>query len=427
MINNLSDKQKYSLTYSDARLNIWEGAVRSGKSFSALLRFIEFALSPIVGDFVIIGKTEDALKRNIITELARLLGTDVRYIAGKRELFIFNRRCYVIGANDERSEGKIRGATFAGALVDEATTIPENFFKMLLSRLSVEGAKLFATTNPDSPFHWLKKEYIDRGAELDLKRFQFVLDDNPSLTDFYKDNLKKEYIGLWHKRFILGQWVLAEGAIYDFFDSDIHCVSQLQQKSDYYIVGVDYGTTNPCAFLMCGCNTYRYPRLIIEKEYNWNSKEELRQKTDSEYCDDLVAFCADYHVRAIVIDPSAASFIAECRKRGIHTLVEANNDVLDGIRFVSQLLSQGTLKIHRSCENLIREIETYVWDDAAALRGIEKPKKVNDHCTDALRYLCMYFFRSGLTPVTAEELNQRYLTAIGARSNIPRLFPNGPY
>lgn len=427
MLSDLSPKQRYSLANSDARLNIWEGAVRSGKSFSALLRFIEFAMSDIVGDFVIIGKTEDALKRNVISELSRLLGAELRYMSGKRELYIFNRKCHVIGANDDRSEGKIRGSTFAAALVDEATTIPENFFKMLLSRLSVDGAKLFGTTNPDSPFHWLKKEYIDRADELDLKRFRFTIDDNPSLAETYKNNLKKEYVGLWYKRFIDGLWVLAEGAVYDFFDSDLHCVTQLQQRADYYLVGVDYGTTNPCSFLMCGCNHTRYPRLTIEKEYYWNSKEELRQKTDSEYCDDLINFCGDYHVKHILIDRTAASFIAECRKRGLNNIVEANNDVLDGIRFVSQLLMHGTLKIYIQCQNLIREMETYVWDESAALRGVEKPKKVNDHAVDALRYLSMFFFYSGFDAMTPKQLSILYQQSVGlSDANLPPIFQDRP-
>jgi len=424
MLNELSPQQKISLRDSDARLNIWEGAVRSGKSFSALLRFIEFAMSGIKGDFIIVGKSESSIKRNIISEIARLLGSEARYFSGKRELFLFGRRIHIVGANDERSEGKIRGASFAAALVDEATTIPESFFKMLLSRLSIDGAKLFATTNPDSPFHWLKVEYLDREKDLDLKRFKFVLDDNPSLTEDFKCNLKREYRGLWYRRFIDGDWVLAEGAIYDFFDKDLHCIDFPQSHGKYYVAGVDYGTTNPSAFTMVGCNPDKYPNLWVEKEYYWSAKEMMRQKTDSEYAQDLINFCNGYNVKAIAIDPSAASFIAECNKQGVRNIRDANNDVLDGIRFTAQLLTEGTLKICRQCTHLLREVETYVWDETAALRGVEKPKKVNDHLIDSLRYSLMYWYERGFNQTTPEELQNRFNKSLGIDNNLPAFFRN---
>jgi PBSX family phage terminase large subunit len=422
MLHDLSLKQKESLAKSNARLNVWEGSVRSGKSFSALLRFIEFACSDIKGDMCVVGKSTDSIKRNIISELARLLGSEMQYFAGNRELHLWNRVIHVIGANDDRAEGKIRGSTMAGALVDEASTIPENFFKMLLSRLSIDGAKMFLTTNPDSPFHWLKTEFIDRAKELDLLRFKFVLDDNPSLTKDYKDNLKKEYRGLWYRRFIDGDWVLAEGAIYDFFDEDIHCISNPPHRGKYYIVSVDYGTTNPCAFGMYGCNTDKYPNIFKEKEYYWSSKEHLRQKTDEEYVRDLINFCNGYNVRAVLVDPSAASFIAECRKQGIRGIQDANNNVLDGIRFFSQLLTTGTLKICKQCKRTLQEIQTYVWDEKAAMRGEEKPKKANDHCMDETRYASMYWFEQGKNSTTPEELQNRYNKAMGNQTNLPAFF-----
>lgn len=423
MLCDLSDKQQHALTHSDARLNIWEGSVRSGKSYSALLRFIEFAMTDIKGDMIICGKTEDAIKRNIISELSRLLGTHIQYYSGKREVVLFGRKIHVIGANDDRSEGKIRGASFAGALVDEATTIPEPFFKMLLSRLSIPGAKLFATTNPDSPYCWLKTDFLDRQEELDLKRFHFKLEDNPSLENDYKEALKREYTGLWYSRFIEGKWVLAEGSIYSNFDYDRHTITLPPGPAKYYIVGVDYGTINPMAFSLIACNPDLYPNLWVEKEYYWDSKKELRQKTDAEYAEDLRTFILGKHVKAIVVDPSAASFITECRKSGMKDIIEANNEVLTGIRYLDTLLAEGSLKIARNCENLIKEIQSYTWDEKAALRGEEKPKKVFDHILDATRYGCMYFFQSGFKHMTASELNQRYQAVMGNNQyNLPSFF-----
>lgn len=386
-LSNLSDKQRISLRDSTARLNFWVGSVRSGKSFSALLRFMQLCLDKeIDGDFVLVGKTEGALKRNVISEMYNLVGDDCKYSSGNREIMLYNRKIHVVGANDDRAEGKIRGASFGCALIDEVTLIPENFFSMLLSRLSKKNAKLLSTTNPENPKHWFKANYIDRVDELNAKVFEFYLDDNPSLEDSYKEALKKEYTGLYYDRFILGKWVLAEGTVYDFFDENMHCIPKPPARGNFYCVGVDYGTTNPTSFIMIGYNPLVYPNCWVEKEYYYSSKVAMKQKTDSEYARDLIEFVNGYYVKSISVDPSAASFKYECFRNGINNIIDADNSVLDGIRLVSTYLHNGTIKICKECTNLIHEFQSYTWDSKASQRGEEKPNKDNDHCLDAFRY-----------------------------------------
>jgi PBSX family phage terminase large subunit len=392
MVNNvLSPKQIDSIATSTKRMNIWEGAVRSGKSFSCLIAFVDHVMNGPPGDMAIIGRTQDTIKRNIVSELHKLLGTDPKYYSGKRELLLYGRLIHIIGASDERAEGKIRGATLAGALVDEASLIPESFFTMLLSRLSIKGAKLYATTNPDTPFHYLKRDYLDRSG-LDIARFKFNLDDNPSLTEDYKNNLKKEYRGLWYKRYILGEWCLAEGAVYDFFDEAIHTIEVPPGLADYYICGVDYGTNNPTAFSLVGVSQSLYPNLWMEKEYYYSWKDHQRQKTDSEFAKDLKDFLVNYNVSAVYMDPSALSFKTECYRTLPYSIIEANNEVLDGIRYVSNLLINGTLKIKRNCRKTIEEFQSYRWDEKANRLGIDKPCKQNDHILDSLRYQLLTHF-----------------------------------
>lgn len=394
MLMEMSAKQKQTLIESNARINIWIGAVRSGKTYASIWRFIKYIQHGPKGDLMIIGKSIDTIKRNIISELMDFLGIDVQYYAGNRIINLWGRKIYVVGANDERAVQKIQGATLAGAYVDEASLIPESFWAMLLSRLSIPGAKLFATTNPDSPFHWLKTKVLD-DKELDLKSWHFRLEDNPSLDDLYKINLIKEYKGLWYQRYIEGKWVLAEGTVYDFFDPKIHVMQFLPpHTAKFYILGVDYGTTNPCAFSLIGYNPDYYPNMWVEKEYYWDSVKENRQKTDSEYAEDLVSFISEIPsmIRNVYLDPSAASFKVELQRQGVRNIVDANNDVLDGIRFVSNLLSSGTLQIHVSCKNLINEFGSYVWDNKSRDIGIDKPVKRSDHLLDSLRYCTFTHF-----------------------------------
>ena len=395
---NFSEKQKIALKESNARLNFLIGSVRSGKTFISLIRWLEYIQHAPEGNLLMVGRTSTTIKHNIIDEIANLIGLDAKYYIGKQELNLWGRRIYLVGASDERAEQKIRGISAAGAYVDEMTLIPESFFTMLLSRLSIPEAKLFGTSNPDSPFHWLKKDYIERANELNIKIFNFNLEDNPSLTADFKNALKKEYRGLWYKRYIDGLWCLAEGAIYDFFDEKLHCIDYAPGFAKEYCVGVDYGTTNPCAFVLVGRNTSHYPNMWIEKEYYYDSSEHNRQKTDSEYADDLKKFIEGYSIAAIYVDPSAASFKLECQRQGIRNIYDADNEVLDGIRFVSSLFINGTLKICRSCVNLIKEMQSYVWDSKSKNLGVDKPLKTNDHILDGLRYCLSTRYGKNISP-----------------------------
>ncbi|SFU40079.1 PBSX family phage terminase large subunit [Alicyclobacillus macrosporangiidus] len=380
-----SKKQLDSIRNSTARLNIWEGAVRSGKTIASVVRWLDFLATGPPGDLLMAGKTERTLRRNILNPLEEILGPRLfRYNAGEGEAFICGRRVYVAGANDERAENKIRGMTLAGAYGDEVTLWPESFFRMLTSRLSVPGAKFFGTTNPDSPFHWLKTEYLDREG-LDLKAWHFVLEDNLNLDPEFVANLKREYTGLWYKRFILGLWVQAEGAVYDMWDEARHVVREIPHphECDRLIAGGDYGTANPTTLQLIG----RYERRwYVLREYYFHSRDEGRQKTDAQYADDVEAWLGDVRDRVtIYLDPAAASFILQLRRRGLH-VVEADNSVLEGIQLVSRLLAEENLLVHESCTHLRREFASYVWDPKAQQRGEDKPLKRNDHALDSVRY-----------------------------------------
>lgn len=392
----LSTKQIQAFKESTHRINILSGAVRSGKSFVALLRFLEELNHGPKGAYVICGKSERTVLHNIIDPLQEITKGLIRYNRGLGEFTLFNKKVYVVGANYERAEGKIRGSTFAGALVDEASIIPESFFRMLLSRLSVKDAKLFATTNPDSPYHWLKTDFIDRSDEIDIKTFKFTLEDNPSLDPVYVSALKKEYQGLWHKRFIEGEWVLAEGSVFDFFDQSLHVCREPPSYAKQFFLGIDYGTTNPFAAVLVGYNDDYRPALWVEKEFYWDPKLKGFQKTDAEFAQDLQREFGGYPIRLMYLDPAAQSFEVELRRQK-KPVKQAKNDVLDGIRFVSTLFSQGDLRICKSCVNLVKEIEGYVWDEKSIRMGVDKPIKQRDHAIDALRYVLFTHFGSKST------------------------------
>lgn len=401
----LSPAQIRSIAEAQARICIWSGAIRSGKTVSSLLRWLMYVASAPRGELVIVAKTSQTATRNVFAPLQDYalfgeLASQTHYTPGAPYATILGRRVWVIGANDARSESRLRGLTCAGAYVDEATLVPQQFFTQLLGRMSVPGAQMFATTNPDNPAHWLRRDFILRQGELDLRSWHFTLDDNPTLGEDYKNAIKAEFTGLWFKRFVKGLWVAAEGAVYDMWDSDVHIVDIVPPIVHWIGAGIDYGTTNPFAALMLGIGADS--KLYLTAEYRYDSRQAHRQLTDAEYSQRLRTWFNEVPIPAsrrpdgtwlrgvkpdyVVVDPSAASFRVQLHQDGV-TNIAADNEVLDGIRVVSALLAVRKLLVHRSCEALIAELPGYAWDDTARLRGEDKPLKVDDHSLDAGRYI----------------------------------------
>lgn len=396
----LVGKQRLSVELATHRINVWEGAVRSSKTVCSLLWWLRFVRSGPPGNLAMVGKTERTLKRNVVDPLLDMLGPKrCKPNWGDGELLLLGRRVYLAGANNEAAVGKIQGLTLAGAYVDEATLLPEAFWSMLLSRLSVEGAKVAATMNPDTPLHWMMRDYLERASVwlrhdgvveqhdggLDLARFSFRLADNPALPASYVEALSNEFTGLWRRRFIEGLWVVAGGAIYDQFDptpGGPHVVSTLP-TIDEWVVAVDYGTTNPFVALLIGLGAD--DRVYVAREWRWDSRARGRQLTDGEYSTRIREWLDDVGLPGasrpvhVIVDPSAASFIAQLWRDGWEGVRGADNAVQDGIRSVATLLARDRLKIHESCSGLLEEKAGYVWDPDAAKRGIERPVKVADH------------------------------------------------
>ncbi|MEV0410303.1 PBSX family phage terminase large subunit [Streptomyces sp. NPDC050448] len=388
----LSPKQVASIRGATRRINIWHGSVRSGKTIASLVCFLlMIRRAPASGLIVICGRSLQTIERNCLDVLAdpTLFGdvaAEVHHTRGATTAVILGRVVHLVGASDARAEGRLRGMTASLAYCDEVTLLPAAFFRQLLARLSAPGAKLIGTTNPDSPRHWLRTDYLDRAGDLDLAAFHFRLADNPSLSEAYVAALAAEFTGLWRRRMILGEWVVAEGAIYDAYDEQQHVVDELPPMRRYW-VGIDYGTANPFASLLLGLGDD--DRLYVVNEWRHDSRAAHRQMTDAQYSRAVRDWLAELDVvpEWTFIDPSAASYSNQLWADGHPGVTRAVNDVIDGIRSVSNALDAGLLRIHRSCEGLLGELPNYVWSEEAAARGEDKPVKKDDHSVDALRYV----------------------------------------
>jgi PBSX family phage terminase large subunit len=313
------------------------------------------------------------------------------WFAGKRQLHFKDKVISTLGAKDEGAIGQFQGKTFSLVYCDEMTLYPESIIDMIDTRLSMPYSMGFASMNPAHPTHKLKK-WIDKAEEGDPNYYAlgFTLDDNPFVDESYKKRVRESLSGLFYKRNYLGLWCLAEGAIFDFFDHKIHVVKRPPRAADYWVAGIDYGTNNAFACTILGVNVGRGTGLgvcrWVEAEYVWDSKKKGRQKTNTEYAEDMVEFLEPYGIEKVYIDPSAASFKIEMRRKGF-SVIDADNDVENGLSYLLSEMKKGNLFITENCPNLIKEIEGYVWDSKAALHGIDKPFKEADHCIDSLRYV----------------------------------------
>lgn len=374
---------------------IADGAIRSGKTVSMSLSFVMWAMTSFNGqNFAMCGKTIGSFRRNVLFWLKLMLKSRGYKVSDHRadNLVIVTRGdvenyFYIFGGKDESSQDLIQGITLAGVFFDEVALMPESFVNQATGRCSVDSSKYWFNCNPDGPYHWFKTNWIDKRKEKHLLYLHFTMDDNLSLSEKIKARYRSMYAGVFYKRYILGLWAMAEGIIYDMFDEDTH-VKDILEFFQLLIdgnrfVSCDYGTQNATVFLLWnkGINGKWY----CIREYYYSGREKGKQKTDSEYADDLEKWLEDTKIKAVIVDPSAASFIAELRKRG-YKVLKAKNDVEDGIRVVGTKLNQVKIIFADSCQNTIKEFGSYIWDEKAAERGEDKPVKDHDHAMDAIRY-----------------------------------------
>lgn len=390
----LSPKQLEFVLNSTAKWNIAHGSVRTGKSVASSWRFLEAASNFPDSKIYIVGHTFDTAFRNVVRPMMEseelVIFRPFLAWSGKK-LYFKDKVITVLGAKDEGAVGNFQGLTMGLVLCDEMTLYPDSIIDMIDSRLSMPHSMGIATCNPSHPEHKIKK-WIDMAAEGNPRYYalHWTLEDNPYVDQDYKERLRDSTTGMFHKRNYLGLWCMAEGAVFDFFDLNIHVVKRPPRAAEYFVAAIDYGVSNAFACVIVGVSTGKYAQegkcLWVEKEYYWDCKVTGRQKTNFEFANDIVEFIEPYGVKQLYIDPSAASFKVELQRKNVR-VIDANNDVLPGIEKMCSEMAQGNLFIMNTCKNLIREIQNYVWDSSKAKLGEDAPKKKADHLVDSLRYL----------------------------------------
>lgn len=412
----LSRKQKEYIHHADEghRWNFKIGAVRSGKSYVDTAFVIPYRIRSVAGKNglnVIFGVNGSTIERNVLEPMRETFGDQlVGSIKGSRgTVIIFGEEVYCIGVEKVNAVGKIQGMSIKYAYGDEIAKWNKEAFAMIESRLDKEYSRFDGACNPEGPNHWFKK-WLDN-PKLDAYIQSYVIFDNPFLPKPYVESLCNEYTGtVYYERYILGKWALAEGLIYPMYQQAIEKASE-SVSFDKYAISIDYGTENPFAAILWayGDDGIWYAR----KEYYYSGRDLGVPKTDEEYVNDMLAFAQpvldiyedDYKSQldeaktnpylipsrkklAVIVDPSATSFITALQRKKKFSIKKADNDVLNGIRETAVCMKEGFIKIDPSMENWKTEADGYCWDEKASEVGVDKPVKINDHLMDSMRYLC---------------------------------------
>lgn len=374
---------------------VCDGSIRSGKTISMSVGYVMWAMSNFNRcDFAICGKTIESLRRNVIKHLPEWLAGVVEIREKRSENLLIvsaagrENNFYLFGGKDEGSAALIQGITLAGVLFDEVALMPRSFVEQAEGRCSVDGSKMWYNCNPESPEHWFYKERVLKAKSKGLLFLHFTMDDNLSLSEKIKKRYENQFIGVFYRRFILGEWCVAEGLIYSNFDKKKHIVpaKDIPLSGEHYI-SIDYGTANPFSAGLWRVSDGAAYRIA---EHYFNSRDVGHQKTDEEYYAEIEKLAGNLSIRSIVVDPSAASFIACVRKHGKYSVRKAKNDVLPGIRYTAGFLQSGKLLFAETCKDSIREFGLYRWDEKS---GEDRPIKENDHAMDDIRYFCMTVLR----------------------------------
>lgn len=399
----LTKKQKRFLIDSNrlkARITLLYGSVRAGKTFIALLWFVMFVLTRSVSEeFLMIGKTLTTLKRNSLNLLQSLVGEkNFTYSMSAKEGRLFGRTVWLEGADNEAAESKIKGMTLAGIYADELTEIPKAVTMQCFARISRPGARFIGTTNPDDPENYVNQEII-LNPLINKHVEKFTIDDNTFLDPAYVAEIKKEFTGVFYERFILGNFVRAEGVIFRQFadNPDKWILDKVPEDVKWMTFGIDFGVNKAKTIFICTGIREHGAGVVILEEFRISESGVRPDEIERRFCE-FARFCIAKYPN---IKPTycwtdqpetlTLGIAAEVRRKGIPVVVVLANkrQINDRIYAKERMLNIGKWHVMRHCTMVIYSTSNQLWNEKKTEKGqdvrLDNDPKVND-VADAEEY-----------------------------------------
>ena len=368
----LSPKQKEFWNNCSCRWNVKTGATRSGKTYLDYY-IIPKRIRACRGDglIVLLGNTQGTIERNVLEPMRSIWGSLVGMISSNNKAKLFGRDVYVLGADKKNQVARIQGAGIEYCYGDEITTWSQDVFQMLKSRLDKPNSCFDGTCNPDSPNHWFK-EFLDSKAN--IYHQHYTIDDNPFLTDEFVTALKQEYYGtVYYNRFILGQWVRAEGAIYKLFagkpDRYFISLDDVKRKKIQMInVGVDFGgNLSKHAFVATGITDNWEVVVLVSERHDADTDSD---KLCMLFIDFVKRIFDMYSNIDTVYCDSAEQVLIRTLKKALHDNgfnISVRNaskiEIVDRIRLVAGLISRNKFFYTLNADTVKDALTNAVWDE----------------------------------------------------------------
>lgn len=371
------------------KIMILNGAVRSGKTYIDNVLFLYelkrvAKLAAVKNDkhpqFILAGATSNSIYTNVLAELSRQFGIDLRPDR-HGHYHLFGVDITPVYTKSKSGLAGARGFTSYGAYVNEATLANEEVFHEIQNRCSMENSHIICDTNPDIPTHWLKTDFIDNhDPDAGIISYTFTIDDNTFLDPDYVRSLKASTPkGMFYDRAINGLWVTGDGIVYQDFDAKTMVIDddEIPDGLEYYC-GVDWGFEHPNPIILLGEDSKG--NIYVLKDFTKKHKfidywVGIAKNLQNQYGKNLVFWS----------DSARPDNVNEFQYNGINC-INANKNVLPGIECVSSYMATGRFFIAKSCaQGIMNEIYQYAWDENTGMPMKENDVRHNDRL-DAIRY-----------------------------------------
>jgi PBSX family phage terminase large subunit len=417
----------------DKPIEIAEGAIRSSKTINSVLKLISFMALPdmIKSDalWAIGGKTIQTCVRNVIMPMCQIFNLlDVDYdhnkLSNMLSVYFSPDKTYniqILGFSDKTSEEVIRGATFAVLMIDEANYAPIEAFMSSLDRVSIRGAKIMLTLNPQDPNSWIYSKVIDNPQlQPYISYSHWTMADNPSLTKEYIDRVSSQYPkdSSEYRKKILGIRSANDNSIYggylsyypsfvnssnSFVNTDKPSINYSEDpnnpnykdfdslvKSSFSIsIGMDYGAGSVTICPLCALSGGKI--IVIDEWFFDNNK--IKSDKDEITIDKILSGCIGLvdkwfpnHKDVVNLEsPHDAAIIRSTIKAtpGYSNRLAPymfKPSLLDNISLLQKLFYSNSILINSRCVELIKSLQSYSWLDE------DRPdKRSGDHGADSLR------------------------------------------
>lgn len=375
---------------------IADGAIRSGKTLSMSLSFVMWGMEVFdQQNFGMCGKTIGSFRRNVLFWLKLMLRSRGYSVKDKRadNLVIVSKGnttnyFYIFGGKDEGSQDLIQGITLAGVFFDEVALMPESFVNQATGRCSVDGSKFWFNCNPDGPYHWFKVNWVDKAKEKNLIHLHFTMDDNLSLSERVKERYRTMYVGVFFQRYILGLWVMAEGAIYKLFSNnpeDFKIDKPTDKLFHRINIGVDFGGSAAFhTFVATGITpNYKDVMVLMSEKHKADVDPEELNRLFIEFLKKVIKVYrrVDYVYCDSAEQVLIRGFKTAVSREGLDSVIIRNAkkiEIIDRIRLVTALIACKRFFYTEDADTVKRALEEALWD----IKNKEKSIRLDDGTTD---------------------------------------------